>query len=94
MKSHLQNMAHVKKFASWRPRRHLFFEAIRKEEVCLQSIPEYAINLDDSDEDENITLQNVNKLSKLLAKIVQSNNAKRMHKNVCKKLLPSDSNEC
>ena len=28
------------------------------------------INPDDSDEDENITLQNVNKLSKLLAKIV------------------------
>ena len=36
------------------------------------------ISPDDSDEDENITLQNVNKLLKLLAKIIQWNNAKGM----------------
>ena len=59
-------------------------------EITCAGLP---INLDDSDEDENIAFQNVNKLSKLLAKIVQWNNAKRMNKNVCKKLLPWDSNE-
>ena len=38
--------------------------------------------------DPRIALQNVNKLSKLLAKIVPWNNAKIMHRSICKKLLP------
>ena len=69
------------------------FEAIRKEEACLEDIPGLPIDFDDSDEGESITLQYVKKLSKLLVKIVQWNNAKRIHKNSCKKLRPGDSNE-
>ena len=50
-----------------------------KDELCLEDIQGLPINLD-----ENIALQNVSKLSKLLAKIVQWSNAKRMHKKICK----------
>ena len=47
------------------------FEAIREEEICLEGILGLPINSDDSDENGNSTLQNVNKLSKLLEHIAQ-----------------------
>ena len=46
-----------------------FFKAVREQEVSLEDFPGLSINTDNSNENENITLHNVNNLSKLLAQI-------------------------
>ena len=48
------------------------------------------MNSDDSDEYENFIIQNIKSISKLLAEIVEWNDAERLQKNICKELYLED----